>query len=189
MTIPFLIYSLLSLPLHFGLKKLVSSSFLSILVVISATILTFFIFFGSGNYLYDCHILSTILTIVVMIITIYEFISLERHVINLKMGLSDNTKNIPVETEYKFVLSVLGFGLGVLFLANITGFIIYDSEGIDLSLKITSSILALLIYIGTFLAVKSSLISSKNALRFLLLTFLLIIISYFLTITILSKLS
>ena len=73
-----------------------------------------------------------------MIITIYEFISLERHVINLKMGLSDNTKNIPVETEYKFVLSVLGFGLGVLFLANITGFIIYDSEGIDLSLKITS---------------------------------------------------
>ena len=105
------------------------------------------------------------------------------------MGLSDNTKNIPVETEYKFVLSVLGFGLGVLFLANITGFIIYDSEGIDLSLKITSSILALLIYIGTYLAVKSSVISSKNALRFLLLTFLLIIISYFLTITILSKLS
>ena len=189
MTIPFLIYSLLSLPLHFGLKKLVSSAFVSILVVISATILTFFIFFGSGNYLYDGHILSTILTIVVMIITIYEFISLERHVINLKMGLSDNTKNIPVETEYKFVLSVLGFGLGVLFLANITGFIIYDSEGLDLSLKITSSILALLIYIGTFLAVKSSLISSKNALRFLLLTFLLIIISYFLTITILSKLS
>ena len=134
MTIPFLIYSLLSLPLHFGLKKLVSSAFLSILVVISATILTFFIFYGSGNYLYDGHILSTILTIVVMIITIYEFISLERHVINLKKGLSDNTKNIPVETEYKFVLSVLGFGLGVLFLANITGFIIYDSEGIDLSL-------------------------------------------------------
>ena len=105
MTIPFLIYSLLSLPLHFGLKKLVSSAFVSILVVISATILTFFIFYGSGNYLYDGHILSTILTIVVMIITIYEFISLERHVINLKMGLSDNTKNIPVETEYKFVLS------------------------------------------------------------------------------------
>ena len=176
MTIPFLIYSLLSLPLHFGLKKLVSSAFVSILIVISATILTFFIFFGSGNHLYDGHILSTILTIVVMIVTIYEFISLERHVINLKMGLSDNTKNIPVETEYKFVLSVLGFGLGVLFLANITGFIIYDSEDRDLSLKITSSILALLIYIGTFLAVKSSLISSKYALRFLLLTFLLIII-------------
>ena len=189
MTIPFLLYSLLSLPLYFVIKKLVSSAFVSILAIIFATALSFLIFFGSGDYLYDSHILSTILTTIVMIITIYEFISLERHVINLKKGPSDNDKNIPVETEYKFVLSVLGFGLVVLFLANITGFIIYDSASIDLSLKITSSILALLIYIGTYLAVKSSVITSKNALRFLLLTFLLIIISYFLTITILSKLS
>ena len=129
--------------------------------------------FANSDFLYDLHVLATILSVSILIITIFEALLLERHSINLKKGLSESSLRTPIESQFKFLLKVLGIGLIVLVFALATGFLIYSDPDIESRIKILLSCLALAIYISVYIAMKYSKLSAKYALRFLLITFLL----------------
>ena len=186
MATPFLIFTLLSLPSYVLLKRFFSNA-VSLGLVASAFTALYASIFAKSDFLYDLHVLATILSVSILIITIFEALLLERHSINLKKGLSESSLRTPIESQFKFLLKVLGIGLIVLVFALATGFLIYSDPDIESRIKILLSCLALAIYISVYIAMKYSKLSAKYALRFLLITFLLIIITYFLNILIIDR--
>jgi len=186
MATPFLVFTLLSLPSYVLLKKFFSNA-VSLGLVACAFSALYALIFANTNFLYDLHVLATILSVSILIITIFEALLLERHSINLKKGLSESSLGTPIESQFKFLLKVLGIGLIVLVFALATGFLIYSDPDIESRIKILLSCLALAIYISVYIAMKYSKLSAKYALRFLLITFLLIIITYFLNILIIDR--
>ena len=188
MATPFLIFTLLSLPSYVLLKRFFSNA-VSLSLVAGAFSALYALIFANTDFLYDLHVLATILSVTILIITIFEALLLERHSINLKKGLSESSLRTPIESQFKFLLKVLGIGLIVLVFALATGFLIYSDPDIESRIKILLSCLALAIYISVYIAMKYSKLSAKYALRFLLITFLLIIITYFLNILIIDRYS
>jgi len=186
MATPFLIFTLLSLPSYVLLKRFFSNA-VSLGLVAGAFCALYALIFANTGFLYDLHVLATILSVSILIITIFEALLLERHSINLKKGLSESSLGTPIESQFKFLLKVLGVGLIVLVFALVTGFLIYSDPDIESRIKILLSCLALAIYISVYIAMKYSKLSAKYALRFLLITFLLIIITYFLNILIIDR--
>ena len=186
MATPFLIFTLLSLPSYVLLKRFFSNA-VSLSLVAGAFSALYALIFANTDFLYDLHVLATILSVTILIITIFEALLLERHSINLKKGLSESSLRTPIESQFKFLLKVLGIGLIVLVFALATGFLIYSDPDIKSRIKILLSCLALAIYISVYIAMKYSKLSAKYALRFLLITFLLIIITYFLNILIIDR--
>ena len=186
MATPFLIFTLLSLPCYVLLKKFFSNA-ISLGLVAGAFSALYALIFANTGLLYDLHVLATILSVTILVITIFEALLLERHSINLKKGLSESSLRTPIESQFKFLLKVLGIGLIVLVFALATGFLIYSDPDIESRIKILLSCLALAIYISVYIAMKYSKLSAKYALRFLLITFLLIIITYFLNILIIDR--
>ena len=186
MATPFLIFTLLSLPSYVLLKRFFSNA-VSLSLVAGAFSALYALIFANTDFLYDLHVLATILSVSILIITIFEALLLERHSINLKKGLSESSLRTPIESQFKFLLKVLGIGLIVLVFALATGFLIYSDPDIESRIKILLSCLALAIYISVYIAMKYSKLSAKYALRFLLITFLLIIITYFLNILIIDR--
>ena len=186
MATPFLIFTLLSLPSYVLLKRFFSNA-VSLGLVAGAFSALYGLVFANTDLLYDLHVLATILSVAILIITIFEALLLERHSINLKKGLSESSLRTPIESQFKFLLKVLGSGLIVLVFALATGFLIYSDPDIESRIKILLSCLALAIYISVYIAMKYSKLSAKYALRFLLITFLLIIITYFLNILIIDR--
>ena len=186
MATPFLIFTLLSLPSYVLLKRFFSNA-VSLSLVAGAFSALYALIYANTNFLYDLHVLATILSVSILIITIFEALLLERHSINLKKGLSESSLRTPIESQFKFLLKVLGIGLIVLVFALATGFLIYSDPDIESRIKILLSCLALAIYISVYIAMKYSKLSAKYALRFLLITFLLIIITYFLNILIIDR--
>ena len=186
MATPFLIFTLLSLPSYVLLKRFFSNA-VSLGLVAGAFSALYALIFANTDFLYDLHVLATILSVTILIITIFEALLLERHSINLKKGLSESSLRTPIESQFKFLLKVLGIGLIVLVFALATGFLIYSDPDIESRIKILLSCLALAIYISVYIAMKYSKLSAKYALRFLLITFLLIIITYFLNILIIDR--
>lgn len=186
MATPFLIFTLLSLPSYVLLKRFFSNA-VSLSLVAGAFSALYALIFANTDFLYDLHVLATILSVTILIITIFEALLLERHSINLKKGLSESSLRTPIESQFKFLLKVLGIGLIVLVFALATGFLIYSDPDIESRIKILLSCLALAIYISIYIAMKYSKLSAKYALRFLLITFLLIIITYFLNILIIDR--
>ena len=186
MATPFLIFTLLSLPGYVLLKRFFSNA-VSLSLVAGAFSALYALIFANTDFLYDLHVLATILSVTILIITIFEALLLERHSINLKKGLSESSLRTPIESQFKFLLKVLGIGLIVLVFALATGFLIYSDPDIESRIKILLSCLALAIYISVYIAMKYSKLSAKYALRFLLITFLLIIITYFLNILIIDR--
>lgn len=186
MATPFLIFTLLSLPSYVLLKRFFSNA-VALSLVAGAFSALYALIFANTDFLYDLHVLATILSVTILIITIFEALLLERHSINLKKGLSESSLRTPIESQFKFLLKVLGIGLIVLVFALVTGFLIYSDPDIESRIKILLSCLALAIYISVYIAMKYSKLSAKYALRFLLITFLLIIITYFLNILIIDR--
>ena len=76
------------------------------------------------------------------------------------------------------ILTLGGIGLVVLMLAVITGFVIIETQLESLALKSFFSILALLIYLGILSLIKFNNLQLKNAVRMLLLSFIMILVSY-----------
>ena len=186
MATPFLIFTLLSLPSYVLLKRFFSNA-VALSLVAGAFSALYALIFANTDLLYDLHVLATILSVTILIITIFEALLLERHSINLKKGLSESSLRTPIESQFKFLMKVLGIGLIVLVFALVTGFLIYSDPDIESRIKILLSCLALAIYISVYIAMKYSKLSAKYALRFLLITFLLIIITYFLNILIIDR--
>jgi len=113
-----------------------------------------------------------------LLLTIIKGLKLESRIKRVKSGnLSLNTDE-SIETAYSNILTLGGIGLVVLMLAVITGFIIIETQLESLALKSFFSILALLIYLGILSLIKFNNLQLKNAVRMLLLSFIMILVSY-----------
>jgi ABC-type uncharacterized transport system permease subunit len=115
---------------------------------------------------------------ILLLLTIIKGLKLESRIKRVKSGnLSLNTDE-SIETAYSNILTLGGIGLVVLMLAVITGFIIIETQLESLALKSFFSILALLIYLGILSLIKFNNLQLKNAVRMLLLSFIMILVSY-----------
>tara|TARA_B100000029_G_scaffold486947_1_gene541845 strand:- start:4825 stop:5406 length:582 start_codon:yes stop_codon:yes gene_type:complete len=190
---PFLIFSFLSLPAYILLKILFAKKLnnnLLIATVLTAVAIFYGLFFRSNEISYDFHLLATILSIITIVITIYESIRLESHIINLKQGIASKTKTtLPIESEYKYLLKLLGIGLVILSVAILSGFVIYEVLDLKLALKITFSSIAIIIYGIVYLAMLYAKLTAKQSLRLLLIALLLVLTAYFVNIILINNFS
>jgi ABC-type uncharacterized transport system permease subunit len=115
---------------------------------------------------------------ILLLLTIIKGLKLESRIKRVKSGNLSLNADESIETAYSNILTLGGIGLVVLMLAVITGFIIIEAQLESLALKSFFSILALLIYLGILSLIKFNNLQLKNAVRMLLLSFIMILVSY-----------
>ena len=149
--------------------------FLTILIINSVF---FFYIYSSKELPLQSHLFLSLSGAILLLLTIIKGLKLESRIKRVKSGnLSLNTDE-SIETAYSNILTLGGIGLVVLMLAVITGFIIIETQLESLALKSFFSILALLIYLGILSLIKFNNLLLKNAVRMLLLSFIMILVSY-----------
>ena len=149
--------------------------FLTILIINSVF---FFYIYSSKELPLQSHLFLSLSGAILLLLTIIKGLKLESRIKRVKSGnLSLNTDE-SIETAYSNILTLGGIGLVVLLLAVITGFIIIETQLESLALKSFFSILALLIYLGILSLIKFNNLQLKNAVRMLLLSFIMILVSY-----------
>jgi hypothetical protein len=149
--------------------------FLTILVINSV----FFFFIYSGKELsLQSHLFLSLSGAILLLLTIIKGLKLESRIKRVKSGNLSLNNNESIETAYSNILTLGGIGLVVLMLAVISGFVLIDTQLQSLALKSFFSILALLIYLGILSLIKFNNLKLKNAVRMLLLSFIMILVSY-----------
>jgi hypothetical protein len=149
--------------------------FLTILII---NTVFFFYIYASKEFPLQSHLFLSLSGAILLLLTIIKGLKLESRIKRVKSGnLSLNTDE-SIETAYSNILTLGGIGLVVLMLAVITGFIIIETQLESLALKSFFSILALLIYLGILSLIKFNNLQLKNAVRMLLLSFIMILVSY-----------
>ena len=149
--------------------------FLTILII---NTVFFFYIYSSKGFPLQTHLFLSLSGAILLLLTIIKGLKLESRIKRVKSGnLSLNTDE-SIETAYSNILTLGGIGLVVLMLAVITGFIIIETQLESLALKSFFSILALLIYLGILSLIKFNNLQLKNAVRMLLLSFIMILVSY-----------
>jgi len=149
--------------------------FLTILII---NTVFFFYIYSSKGFPLQSHLFLSLSGAILLLLTIIKGLKLESRIKRVKSGnLSLNTDE-SIETAYSNILTLGGIGLVVLMLAVITGFIIIETQLESLALKSFFSILALLIYLGILSLIKFNNLQLKNAVRMLLLSFIMILVSY-----------
>lgn len=149
--------------------------FLTILII---NAVFFFYIYSSKELPLQSHLFLSLSGAILLLLTIIKGLKLESRIKRVKSGnLSLNTDE-SIETAYSNILTLGGIGLVVLMLAVITGFIIIETQLESLALKSFFSILALLIYLGILSLIKFNNLQLKNAVRMLLLSFIMILVSY-----------
>lgn len=149
--------------------------FLTILII---NTVFFFYIYSSKELPLQSHLFLSLSGAILLLLTIIKGLKLESRIKRVKSGnLSLNTDE-SIETAYSNILTLGGIGLVVLMLAVITGFIIIETQLESLALKSFFSILALLIYLGILSLIKFNNLQLKNAVRMLLLSFIMILVSY-----------
>ena len=161
------------LPLVSKFKEMLR--FLTILII---NTVFFFYIYSSKELPLQSHLFLSLSGAILLLLTIIKGLKLESRIKRVKSGnLSLNTDE-SIETAYSNILTLGGIGLVVLMLAVITGFIIIETQLESLALKSFFSILALLIYLGILSLIKFNNLQLKNAVRMLLLSFIMILVSY-----------
>ncbi len=149
--------------------------FLTILII---NTVFFFYIYSSKGFPLQTHLFLSLSAAILLLLTIIKGLKLESRIKRVKSGnLSLNTDE-SIETAYSNILTLGGIGLVVLMLAVITGFIIIETQLESLALKSFFSMFALLIYLGILSLIKFNNLQLKNAVRMLLLSFIMILVSY-----------
>jgi hypothetical protein len=151
---------------------------LRFLIILIINTVFFFYIYSSQEFPLQSHLFLSLSGVILLLLTIIKGLKLESRIKRVKSGnLSLNT-NESIETAYSNILTLGGIGLVVLMLAVITGFIIIETKLESLALKSFFSMLALLIYLGILSLIKFNNLQLKNAVRMLLLSFIMILVSY-----------
>ena len=149
--------------------------FLTILIINSVF---FFYIYSSKEFPLQSHLFLSLSGAMLLLLTIIKGLKLESRIKRVKSGNLSLNNDESIETAYSNILTLGGIGLVVLMLAVITGFIIIETQLESLALKSFFSILALLIYLGILSLIKFNNLQLKNAVRMLLLSFIMILVSY-----------
>ena len=148
-------------------------------LIILAINSVFFFFIYSGKELsLQSHLFLSLSGAILLLLTIIKGLKLESRIKRVKSGNLSLNNDESIETAYSNILTLGGIGLVVLMLAVISGFVLIDNQLQSLALKSFFSILALLIYLGILSLIKFNNLKLKNAVRMLLLSFIMILVSY-----------
>ena len=148
-----------------------------LMILIINTVFFFYIYSSKGLPL-QLHLFLSLSGAMLLVLTIIKGLKLESRIKRVKSGNLSINNDESIETAYSNILTLGGIGLVVLMLAVITGFIIIEAQLESLALKSFFSILALLIYLGILSLIKFNNLKLRNAVRMLLLSFIMILVSY-----------
>ena len=149
--------------------------FLTILLI---NTVFFFYIYSSKELPLQSHLFLSLSGAMLLLLTIIKGLKLENRIKRVKSGNLSLNNDESIEAAYSNILTLGGIGLVVLMLAVISGFVLVDTQLQSLALKSFFSILALLIYLGILSLIKFNNLKLKNAVRMLLLSFIMILVSY-----------
>lgn len=171
----------ISIVLYFIMRisvKRSSSLYISILVASSSYILMYLFLYQSITLLPTIHFLVTGLSLIILFISYYEIVLLERNVRKIKLGLFQNAESFPIERSYKLVFKILGVGLFFLSLALVSGFAIQSIFTNNLIIKTVFTVIAWIIYLLTIIGIKFFNYPIKYATRGLFVSMWAVLIAY-----------
>ena len=155
-----------------------SSLYIASVIATSSYILMYLFLYQSITLLPTIYFLVTGLSLIVLFISYYEIVLLERNVRKIKLGLFENAESFPIERSYKLVFKILGVGLLFLSLALISGFAIQSIFTNNLIIKTTFTIIAWLIYLITLIGIKFLNFPIKYATRGLFISMWAVLFAY-----------
>src|SRR5210317_1124877 len=171
----------ISIVLYFIMRisvKRSSSLYISSLVASLSYILMYLFLYQSITLLPTIHFLVTGLSLIILFISYYEIVLLERNVRKIKLGLFENVESYPIERGYRLVFKILGVGLFFLSLALISGFAIQSIFTDNLIVKTIFTIIAWIIYLLTIIGIKFFNYPIKYATRGLFVSMWAVLIAY-----------
>jgi len=160
-----------------ALKK-PASLFVASLVSIISYIFMYLFLYQSITLLPTLHFLVTGISLIILFISYYEIVLLERNVRKIKLGLFENAESFPIERSYKLVFKILGIGLLFLSLALISGFAIQSIFTNNLIIKTSFTIIAWFIYLITLIGTKFFNFPIKYATRGLFISMWAVLFAY-----------
>ena len=171
----------ISIVLYFIMRisvKRSSSLYISSLVASLSYILMYLFLYQSITLLPTIHFLVTGLSLIILFISYYEIVLLERNVRKIKLGLFQNAESFPIERSYKLVFKILGVGLFFLSLALVSGFAIQSVFTNNLIIKTVFTVIAWIIYLLTIIGIKFFNYPIKYATRGLFVSMWAVLIAY-----------
>ena len=154
------------------------SLFISSLIATTAYVVMYLFLYQSITLLPTIHFLVTGLSLIVLFISYYEIVLLERNVRKIKLGLFENAESFSIEKSYKLVFKILGVGLFLLSLALISGFAIQSIFTNNLIIKTSFTIIAWFIYLITLIGTKFFNFPIKYATRGLFISMWAVLFAY-----------
>ena len=171
----------ISIVLYFIVRisiKRSSSLYISSLVASLSYIFMYLFLYQSITLLPTIHFLVTGLSLIILFISYYEIVLLERNVRKIKLGLFQNAESFPIERSYKLVFKILGVGLFFLSLALVSGFAIQSIFTNNLIIKTVFTVIAWIIYLLTIIGIKFFNYPIKYATRGLFISMWAVLIAY-----------
>ena len=171
----------ISIVLYFIVRisiKRSSSLYISSLVASLSYIFMYLFLYQSITLLPTIHFLVTGLSLIILFISYYEIVLLERNVRKIKLGLFQNAESFPIERSYKLVFKILGVGLFFLSLALVSGFAIQSIFTNNLIIKTVFTVIAWIIYLLTIIGIKFFNYPIKYATRGLFVSMWAVLIAY-----------
>ena len=141
-------------------------------------VVMYLVLYKSITLLPTIHFLVTGLSLIILFISYYEIVLLERNVRKIKLGLFENAESFPIERSYKLVFKILGLGLLFLSLALISGFAIQSIFTNNLIIKTSFTIIAWFIYLITLIGTKFFNFPIKYATRGLFISMWAVLFAY-----------
>ena len=148
------------------------------LIILSLNAILFIIGYSSKSLPLQIHLFLSLSSAVLLLLTIIKGLKLETRIKRVKSGDLSNSYNESIEKGYSNILVLGGIGLIVLMCALISGFTLIETQPQSLILKSFFAVLAFLIYIGILSMIKLKNLSLKNAVRMLLVSFIMILVSF-----------
>lgn len=148
------------------------------LIILSLNAILFIIEYSSKSLPLQIHLFLSLSSAVLLLLTIIKGLKLEKRIKRVKSGDLSNSYNESIEKGYSNILVLGGIGLIVLMCALISGFTLIETQPQSLILKSFFAVLAFLIYIGILSMIKLKNLSLKNAVRMLLVSFIMILVSF-----------
>ena len=171
----------ISIVLYFVVRVAVkkpASLYIASLVSIISYVFMYLFLYQSVTLLPTLHFLVTGISLIILFISYYEIVLLERNVRKIKLGLFENAESFPIERSYKLVFKILGIGLLFLSLALISGFAIQSIFTNNLIIKTSFTIIAWFIYLITLIGTKFFNFPIKYATRGLFISMWAVLFAY-----------
>lgn len=148
------------------------------LIILSLNAILFIIEYSSKSLPLQIHLFLSLSSAVLLLLTIIKGLKLEKRIKRVKSGDLSTSYNESIEKGYSNILVLGGIGLIVLMCALISGFTLIETQPQSLILKSFFAVLAFLIYIGILSMIKLKNLGLKNAVRMLLVSFIMILVSF-----------